>query len=408
MKTLLLLIISLVLLHAADKELSVAQQHILKHAQTALQEENADKALAHLQKWQGAESSLQQYLLGYAHYLKEQHQRAMPALQRCLQLDSQHKNAAMLLMGLYAEHARWREARPLLQEWVDLEKDALPLVKQVIYCAEALEDYRWSSALLQKALVRFPQDHDLRRLDAGLLIQREQWTEAQAAVEHLLASQSNDPHLWQYLSVIFQHQEKSGAALAALEAAVLLKPSDETLRLQFAQAQFAAGQREAALAQAQLLLKNKPKENAYLHLAIQAAYAAGQLSLAQTYLNAIDEGYKKKHLPQMALQVYMHEKSYVKLDAFADSLLAQNELSAQSMLWLADNAETRQLFGRAEMLYQLARKTKSAEAGLASLYLARLWHRQQRSDEAVDLIKTHLRQYPEDEHARRLLTLIQE
>lgn len=409
----LLLLFTVHLAAVEQQRLNKTQLDILEQAKTALEEENPQLTLETLARWKGDPHPTQLLIKGHACSLLERWDDAATAYSACLKLHAEHEQAAMALINCLLALERWRDLKKLLQTWAPPQSCSLRLLKLSIHCARSLEDQRWASVLIETGLLRFSDDSELRLMDIEVLLEQEQWTQVQAAVKQVLPWVKHPQRFWQLLAYACQQNGQQLQALAAYEAAVLIAPKDQQLRREHARAQLAAGHGQEALAQYQILMQQQQPQP-IITAAVQAAHAAGSVQQAAAWLKLIPEEKRDDRLRSLALQFdqKLLDKKY--FSRKVDRLLARGAIDAQNCLWLGYLAEQDEAWGRAEMLYQLAREQDSNNQAdrhasqMASLYLARLWHAQQRGSEAQRILEQHLKAFPDDWQARRLLQLISE
>ena len=407
MNRVLLLLCLICCMDGAETKLSAPERYILKQARDALTTNKPSDALGHLQTWQGRDHSAQLLLLGHALRMMERYNPAADAYLRCLSLDGTSESAALSLIQCYVELERWQDIKGLLEKWAPADTCTQQLMYVSINCARALDDLRWGQALIAVGMRRFPTDQHIRMYDLEHLMSTARWSEALHACNYLLKENSQDIKMWEMAAMIYQQLDQEALALAAYERTVLLAPEDPRLRQNHLQAQLAAGHADEAFKQAKILITLTPDKKA-LALAVRAAYEAGDMQTAKQWLEKMPVDHRGPMLQTLGLRVLYESKSFEALDKQADQLLARAVLKAQTLLWLGRIAEERSQQGRAEMLYELARKQDADEASaqLANLYLARLWYAQERKQEALAVMQAHLKQYPFDEHAQRLLQLM--
>jgi tetratricopeptide (TPR) repeat protein len=395
------------MLCAAERDLNAAERHVLKQTRDALAINNPRAALDHLQKWSSLPHSAQFLLQGHAYRMLEQYNSASEAYLQCLALNQELEAAGLSLINCYVELERWQDCKALLEQWVDVDTCDISLIYVTIRCAEALQDQRWSQNLIQVGLRRFPTDRNIRLFDLEHLINAERWREALQACTYLLKENPEDAKLWQFTAQVYRHLNQEALALAAIERAVLLQPQNQALRIAHIQAQLAAGHAQEAYKHAQKLLLNSPDHKA-MTLMVRAAWEAGAFKTAETWLQKIPMEQRTENIHVLHLRILYNNKRFDAYDKQANVLLAGNLINPQTTLWVARVAEERTQIARAEMLYEMLRKQTSdtQTAQLATLYLARLKYSQGRKQEALELMKQHLKQYPQDEHAQRLYQLM--
>lgn len=405
------MLLLLCVLVSAEERLSQAQANLLKNAKQSLEQEQPAQVLEILERWKGKAHPTQLLIQGHALYQLQRWKEAAVAYQSSLTLDPDLKQAALALIDCRQRLEDWPALKTLLLKWAPAQSCSLQLLKVSIYCARSLGDKRWQAVLLQTGILRFANDDELRLMDIEMLIEQQDWPQAQVAIGMALKHVENPARFWQLLAYVYQQNAETVQALAAYEAAMLLEPANKRLRLEHAQAQLVAGHIGEALKQFKLIMQQAQSQNV-VEMAIQSAYAAGDIQQAATWLEKIPIESRDQRLRALSLRFdhsLLDKKTFEKK---VDDLLAKKAISAQLCLWLGSLAEQDQAFGRAELFYQLAREKNLQKhddaTQLASLYLARLWYRQKRSSEAVEILEQHLKSYPDDWQARRLLGMIQD
>ena len=408
-----LLLVSFCTIVYAEEGLNAFQTNLLKNSKLALQEDDPQKAIEIMARWKGNQHSTQMLIKGHAHYQLEQWQEALAAYKVSLQLDAKNKLAAMPMMECMHRLEQWQALRQQLLQWAPAQSCSLNLLKMSIHCADMLQDRRWQAMLIQTGILRFAENEQLRLQDIELLVEQENWQQAKLAITLALKHVENKSKIWQLLAYVCQQKGEHIESLASYEAALLVDPDNKSLRLAHAQAQFAAGHAGEALKQFKDIMLNE-QDHKTIEVAIQCAYSAGETEQAATWMALIPEQKRDDRLHALSLRFDQSLLGKKEFNQRVDDLLAKKVINAHNCLWLGYMAEQEKEFGRAEMLYQLAREQESASkqnknaAQMASLYLARLWFGQKRASEARNMLEQHLQSYPDDWQARRLLQLMQD
>ena len=406
-----LMLVVLCVLLPAEERLSQAQATLLKNAKQALEKEQGAEALTILERWPGKDHPTQLLIKAHACYQLQRWQDAAANYQACLQLDPKQKQAAMALIDCMQRLEQWQELKSLLLQWAPAQTCSLQLLKVSIYCARSLGDKRWQSILIQTGILRFADDEQLRLMDVEALIEQQDWPQATLAIQTALQHVDQQTRFWQLLAYVYQQNGEPLRGLAASEAALLLEPNNKRIRQEYAQAQYVAGHITEALVQFTMLMQEEQSQHV-TEMAIQCAYAAGAIEQAAQWLHSIPLDKRDERLNALALRFDHALLSTAQFNKKVDALLAKKAIDGQHCLWLGYLAEQEQAFGRAELLYQLAREydqdSDAPTRQQANLYLARLWYRQQRSSEAQHILEQHLKAYPDDWQARRLLRMMQD
>ncbi|MGF1508226.1 MAG: tetratricopeptide repeat protein [Myxococcota bacterium] len=217
---------------------------VINAAQRALEASDPEAALRILKSWEGEPDPLQQLLAGYAHFDLEAYPAAARAFGEALQMDPGLSQARTGLARTRAAQDDWPGVIAALKDVVDVQRSSAPEIG--LYARAAFEegDLRLASVLVERGMLRFPDDVALRRLDIATLLKREAWGEASEAALGLLATNPDDALLWRQLAAATERSD-SALSMAALEAATLAAPEDARLALGLAGRLVEAGALEA-------------------------------------------------------------------------------------------------------------------------------------------------------------------
>jgi hypothetical protein len=275
------------------------------------------------------------------------------------------------------------------------------------HAALRAEDWRLAAIAVQQGILRFPDDTQLRRIELAVLMNAGRGEDVRQAVLALLAKEPRDAELWRQLAWAAQDTRREDEALAALEAAVLLKPDDRTLRRALADTQLARGLPHAALANLRPLVGEPASAAALADPALmlgatRAAAEAGELTQARAWLAAVPEQERTRPLRLQAARLAVQAEDPAAAATALEALIALGEQDAGVLAWAGSLAETRGDHARAEALYLKASGSEGPAASAASLRLVALYLRQERVDEARSTLATHLAKRPDDVQARAL------
>lgn len=324
-----------------------------------------------------------------------------------LTLDAKLREAHLGLAQCAAARDDWKTASREAAAGIDPSLGDRVEVTFLAHAALRAEDWRLAGIAAQQGILRFPDDATLRRIEVAVLQHAGRAEDVREAVLALLAQNPADADLWRHLAWAAQETRREDEALAALEAAVVLKPDDRALRRSLADTQLARGMPHAALANLTLLIGTPPRaaalSDANLILAAsRAAAEAGNLAQGRAWLDAVPEQERTRPLrlqsARLAVQAGDQQAAAVALDA----LIALGEQDASVLTWAGSLAEGRGDLARAEALYLKASGSDAPSASAASLRLVALYLKQERLEDARGTLATHLAKRPDDAQARAL------
>lgn len=324
-----------------------------------------------------------------------------------LALDAKLREAHLGLAQCAAARDDWKTASREAAAGIDPSLGDRVEVTFLAHAALRAEDWRLAGIAAQQGILRFPDDATLRRIEVAVLQHAGRAEDVREAVLALLAQNPTDADLWRHLAWAAQETKREDEALAALEAAVVLKPDDRALRRSLADTQLARGMPHAALANLTLLIGTPPRAAALgdanlILAASRAAAEAGNLAQGRAWLDAVPEQERTRPLrlqsARLAVQAGDQQATAVALDA----LIALGEQDASVLTWAGSLAEGRGDLARAEALYLTASGSDAASASAASLRLVALYLKQERLEDARGTLATHLAKRPDDAQARAL------
>lgn len=336
-----------------------------------------------------------------------QREAAEKAFADALKQDATLRQAHLGLAQCAAAREDWTTASREAALGVDHATAGRPELTFLAHAALRAEDWRLAAIAAQHGILRFPDDGQLRRVELAVLMNAGRGEDVRQAVLALLAKEPADAELWRQLAWAAQDTRREDEALAALEAAVLLKPDDRALRRSLADTQLARGMPHAALASVRPLIGQPPAaaalgDAALMLTASRAAAEAGELAQARAWLDAVPEKERTRALRLQAARLAVQANDAAAAGAALDALVALGEQDAGVLAWAGSLAETRGDAARAEALYLKASGAEGQASSAASLRLVALYLRQGRLDEARSTLATHLAKRPDDAQARAL------
>ncbi len=275
----------------------------------------------------------------------------------------------------------------------------------VLYARAAIEhdDLRLAASLIDGALSRFPANSDVRRLELVYLSRSKQAAPLLRATQEWLRLHADDVEAWSARAWAAANLGDLAGACAALEAIVLMHPDDQQRRRQLAEQLRHQGLSRAALVHYQLLVAQTPLD---VDLVVAAATCAGDANnprLGRTWLNALPGGRQQQLLSaRLAVQAGDQAAAVAALDI----LISNGENDARVLVWAGHLADLRGDLARAEALYSSA--TTAAKDGSATLQLADLYRRTNRTEQSRQLLERHLAAYPGDAAARTMLEALRQ
>ncbi len=276
-------------------------------------------------------------------------------------------------------------------------------------------DWRLATLAAQTGILRFSDDQQLRRIELAVLVHADRGEDARQAVLALLAQNPSDAELWQHLAWAAQQTGRNDEAVAALEAALVVKPDDRNIRRSLVEAQLGRGQPQAAFVTVQPLFTEPispvvlADEGLMLLASRAAAEGGGDAGCVQAraWLAAVPEAQRSRAQHVQAARLAVRAGDTAAAAAALEILIAAGESDPAVLTWAASLAENTRDFARAEALYLRASATESAAAGPATLRLAGLYLGQDRREEARILLATYLSQKPDDTQAHALQTQLE-
>jgi hypothetical protein len=332
---------------------------------------------------------------------------AEKAYAEALKLDPTLRQAHLGLAQCAAARENWSTASREAAAGIDPTLSERSEVTFLAHAALRAQDWRLASIASQQGILRFPDDVTLRRIELSVLQHAGRAEDVREGVLALLAKDPGDAELWRHLAWSAQETKRDDEALAALEAAVMLKADDRALRRALAESQLGHGLPQAAFANVKLLVGQPPvqealDDDALMVTASRAAAEAGELAQGRAWLDAVPEAKRSRPLRLQAARLAIQGGDQVAAAAALEALIALGEQDASVLAWAGSLAETRGDLARAEALYLKASGAESGAASAASLRLVALYLKQERIEDARSTLATHLAKRPDDQQARAL------
>jgi tetratricopeptide (TPR) repeat protein len=379
----------------------------LKRSENALEASNPKKALKILLSMPEPKHPLGDLLIGHAYFELKEYPKAETAYERALAEDSTLREATIGLIQAYVAQRHWEKAHALLAR--EVLPESAPKNELGLYARVSIEtgDHRLASLLIEKGILRFPEDIAFRKLDLALLLEQQDWARARDAAQGLLTKVPNDATTWLYLAHSQNGLGNQRAQRAALEAAFRLAPSDVNILRRFALAQLEAGHHQTALRAIEDAIALYPKKaSSLLMLGSQVALAAENPTKAQEWLSAVPEGDRNRAHRRLSAMVALRGTNRQEARAAVKRLMEYGDTSPRTLLWAARLAEEAGDMAEAEARYQEVIASNSGDAQLAVLQLSRMLHQLGQTDRAARMLGQHVADHPEDDSARELLGLI--
>jgi tetratricopeptide (TPR) repeat protein len=324
-----------------------------------------------------------------------------------LKLDATLRQAHLGLAQCAAAREDWLTASREAAAGIDPTLGDRGEVTFLAHAALRAQDWRLAGIASQQGILRFPDDATLRRIEVSVLQHAGRAEDVREAVLALLAKTPGDADLWRHLAWAAQETKRDDEALAALEAAVVLKPEDRALRRSLAESQMSRGLPHVALTNLAMLVGKPPSTEALADAALmlsasRAAADAGDLAQGRAWLDAIPETNRTRPLRLQAARLAVQAGDQQAAAGALDALIALGEQDASVLAWAGSLAETRGELARAEALYLKASGAEGTSASAASLRLVALYLKQERIEDARGTLATHLAKRPDDQQAKAL------
>lgn len=332
---------------------------------------------------------------------------AEQAYAEALKLDPTLRQAHLGLAQCAAAREDWTTASREAAAGVDPSLGDRGEVTFLAHAALQAKDWRLAGIAAQAGILRFPDDATLRRIEISVLQHAGRAEDVREAVIALLAKDPGDADLWRHLAWAAQETKREDEALAALEAAVVLKPSEPALRRALANAQLGRGLPHAALAHLKILVGQPPlveslSDESLMLNASRAAADAGELEQGRIWLAAVPEAKRSRAVRLQIARLAIQAGDRATAQAALETLIALGEQDASVLTWAGSLAESGDDLARAEALYLKASGADTNAASAASLRLVALYLKQERIEDARNTLATHLAKRPDDQQAKAL------
>ena len=397
---------------AADQPVKLPPElaEALSAAQDDLRNGQARSAIGRLKGYEGDDHALRHLLLGHACVKLPDEAAAMREYEQALAMDATLAPAGIALAQIHARREHWQKSAELLGKFLNADAcaaDALLLYAQI---AQRLEDRRLCGLLTRKGIVRFPVDGRFRRLDLALLLDEDNQPEARRVLRRLLEKAPADAALWQQFAATHTGAGDDAGRLAALEAGVMCDPGDLAMHRQLLAARLAIGDWPSAIRHGKTLLSGPNAtaaagDTALLDLLVRASDAGEKDDLLGRWLGMVATADRTRAMHLAAARRELRAGRTADARNALGRLIEAGETDPSVFLWAGHLAETAGDTPEAETLYGQARKMSGGSARLATLYLARLMLRAERSGQSARLLSQYLDAHPEDSAARALLAL---
>lgn len=332
---------------------------------------------------------------------------AQKAFTEALAGDATLRQAHLGLAQCAAARQDWATACTEAAAGIDPNLGDRSEVTFLAHAALMAQDWRLAGIAAQQGILRFPDDRQLRRIELAVLQQAGRSEDVRQVALALLAQEPDDVDLWRRLAWAARETRREDEALAAYEAALLLKPGDRTLRRALADIQLGRGLPQAALTNYRQLI-GQPVDataaaDATLMLsASRAAADAGELALGRAWLDAVPEAARSRSVRLQAARLAIQANDPDAAAKALDALIALGESDASVLAWAGSLAQNRGELAQAELFYLKAASADGPAAGAASLRLVALYLTQGRRDEARTTLAAHLVKRPDDQQAKAL------
>ncbi len=383
---------------------------VIEAAQDDLQNGRTDEAITHLKDYSGKDHALRHLLLGHTYLRRADLSAAAAAYQKALEMDNELSRAGVALGQVYARQEKWKESSRILGQYLATDECSADMLFMYTQVSRRMDDNRLCRVLTDKGLIRFPQDGRFRRMDVNLLVEEGRYALAAESVRKLLKKSPADADLWGQLAYTQSQAGDEEGGLAALESALMCRPNDIDLHRRFLATQLAEGKWLAVVNHGKELLSGplagKSRTDAkIMELLIRAADRGEKDKILGNWLKLVDEKDRSRTIRIIEARLALRRGKTKDARKVLRKLIAQGQADADIFLWAGHLAERAEDWARAATLYDYARRSEGSAAQLATLYLARLRYNRGMYDRAVELLKAHLNEHPQDTTARSLLAL---
>ncbi|MEE2961161.1 MAG: tetratricopeptide repeat protein [Myxococcota bacterium] len=408
-----LVVLSFGLLEAQAETTAVSSElaTVLKTAQKKLQKGQAHPALQTLKSWTGEKHSALFVLMGHAQTELNELDNAKASYHAALKIDPDSREAKIALAHVAGRQGDWKNAVTQFSRLIQPHESSLTELQLYTHSAYKAADRRLASKLTEIGLLRFPHHQTFRKLDVALLIEQGRYPEASSAALGLLSFDTGQPQIWKQLAFAQQEMKHDQHYLAALEAAHMASPNDRKLLYAHIHAQHGAGHHEHALEVAKTWVQKRGNFHSFTRkqqeLMLEVAEAAQAETVALKWLAEVPPAKRSKHMILVEAKARLKKGERKRARVALETLLNKGENDTQLFIWAGRLAEQDGALNEAEALYRQAVVYKDKNERMASLHLAHFLTRNQQLREASKVIGHHLRTFPGDLSAKKLLELVE-
>jgi len=257
----------------AHRLLARVYWHMLGDSQTEkTNKENLRKAIEHMEALTQLEpkDTDSWQVLGRLYKLDNQDHKAEEAFKKVLNVDPDSKGGLTSLAQLYFEQGDYAGAVELLKKIPEADLDP-SLLGMLGYAYSQMHDFESAVATYEKALVKDPENQELRRAYADALMDMGNTPAARTEFEKILKADPDDGSTYLRLAQLDRQEGRFDQARKELERARTLPQPDDTkiqydMKIQYEQAllEDAAGNQDKAIELLQGLVKSSEQaENQY-------------------------------------------------------------------------------------------------------------------------------------------------
>ncbi|MBN2711168.1 MAG: tetratricopeptide repeat protein [Planctomycetes bacterium] len=354
-----------------------------------------------LSGYNGEDHPVRHLLMGHAESQLSHWAEAVREYEKALELDEEYRPAGLALAQVYVNMDKLDNALKVAGKFINPEKAAAGEVVFYAQVAYQNRDTRLCGRIVRSALLRFPSDDRIRKLDLALLMEEEEWGEARKAAMALLEKKPIDSALWRQLSYVTRSKDDGKTDLAAIEAAWLANPGDRDLRKQFFASQLSAGHYATVISESQKLLASEkgkaiPLDIETMALLVRAADGASDEGLLKKFVSLVPSAKRTREMQICVARSALRNGDVKGARKALCALIEKGKADGSAYLWAGSLAEGERDYAEAEADYAHAAKLDGSAARNATLYLARLYWNTKRPEEARNLLGSYLRSYPDD------------
>lgn len=377
----------------------------IEAAETSLRNGRPREALRVLEAYRGPKHPYLDLFLGHARFDLGDREAALAAYGRALEVAPRLTAARLGQARALGAIGRWAQVTELLSPWVEAETSPAAALGLLGRAALETGDLRRASLLAERGILRFPEVLAFRRLDTAVLLERHDWRRAGEAAQSVLARAPLDAVAWSQLAAAQRKLADETERRAALEAAHLSDPSDDSVFARHLQAQFDAGHHPEAVRLVRIALDRPAlrRDGAFVELAVRTAEAAEVPELGRRWLSLVPPSARSRILTLLEARLALATNNTRAARTALERLIKNGETSAAVFVRAGKLAEDDGRLTEAEGLYAQASTMEGEAARYAELALARLYLRTKQRERAEDTLQRYLANHPDDRYARQLL-----